>query len=60
MELIKKKNVMLSYNGKSEDIVRMVYNILRVEPDIEPWFAEVNMGNDLYEGYVSQHCVISF
>lgn len=60
MALTGKKKVMLSYNSKSENIVRVVYNTLRAEGDIEPWFAEIDMGNDLYEGYVSRHCGISF
>jgi len=54
------KRVMLSYNGKSKNVVRVVYKILLAEADITPWFAETDMGNDLYEGYALQYFFLIF
>ena len=58
MALTEGKHVMLSYNGKSKNVVKVVYESLLAE-NIPVWFADKDMEDDLYEGYASQNCSIS-
>jgi hypothetical protein len=48
------KYVMLSYNHKSKSIVQEVYNSLKAE-NILVWFDETDMGDNLYDRYISQY-----
>ncbi len=54
MALSNEKHVMLSYNWKSQDIVKKVYDILKDE--IRVWMdIKGDMKDDMYDRYVSQH-----
>ncbi len=51
MAVNEKKDVMLSYNHKSKDIVRKVNDILKAA-GIDPWYDEAgDMRDDIYERY---------
>jgi hypothetical protein len=52
------KHVMLSYNWKSQDIVKKVYDILKdiLKDEIRVWMdIQGDMKDDMYDRYVSQH-----